>query len=235
MRGIRAFFRIFEPLRVIFYPYVRWALPRETNKPYTPEQAVDRALGGFCGFIRPSQVRWEILSLSKLVERLRPKIVVEVGTSKGGTLFIWARLVAKDAHLVSIDLPGGENNWAYPRWKEPFYKSFASKGQKIDLLRGDSQSAEMLARLKNILGGKQIDFLFIDADHSYEGVKKDYELYSPLVRHGGMIAFHDVAKHAASANCGVTQLWAELKAKNEHQELIEDQEQGWGGIGVLMV
>jgi predicted O-methyltransferase YrrM len=42
------------------------------------------------------------------------------------------------------------------------------------------------------LKDNKVDFLFIDADHSYEGVKKDFEMYSPLVRKGGIIAFHDI-------------------------------------------
>ena len=36
-----------------------------------------------------------------------------------------------------------------------------------------------------------IDFLHIDGDHTYEGVKLDWELYSPKVRPGGYITVHD--------------------------------------------
>jgi len=34
-----------------------------------------------------------------------------------------------------------------------------------------------LKKIKAILRDKKVDFLFIDADHSYEGVKKDFEMY----------------------------------------------------------
>jgi hypothetical protein len=37
----------------------------------------------------------------------------------------------------------------------------------------------------------KIDFLFIDGDHSYEGVKKDFELYSTLLSDKGIIVIHD--------------------------------------------
>lgn len=37
----------------------------------------------------------------------------------------------------------------------------------------------------------KIDFLHIDADHSYEGVKKDFELYSQIMNPGGIISLHD--------------------------------------------
>ena len=36
-----------------------------------------------------------------------------------------------------------------------------------------------------------VDFLFIDAGHLYEDVRRDYYEYSPFVRSGGIIAFHD--------------------------------------------
>ena len=37
----------------------------------------------------------------------------------------------------------------------------------------------------------KFNFVFIDADHSYEGCKSDFEAWSPLVVPGGEIAFHD--------------------------------------------
>jgi predicted O-methyltransferase YrrM len=236
-KGIRAFFRLFEPLRLIFYPFAVMQLPQIAKRRMTPEEAIDFAHKGFGGFIRPSQVRWEIMSLANIVATLKPETVLEVGTSKGGTLFIWTRLATPDAHLVSIDMPGGENTWAYPHWKEGFYKHFASKDQRIDLLRGDSQKQEMVDRLGNILHDKQVDFLFIDADHAYEGVKKDFELYSPFVRAGGVIAFHDIAFHAPITNCRVKDLWDEVKVlpKYRYEEFVENPAQGWGGIGVLFV
>jgi len=38
-----------------------------------------------------------------------------------------------------------------------------------------------------------IDLLFIDGDHSYEGVKSDWELYAPHVTPFGIVVFHDTA------------------------------------------
>jgi hypothetical protein len=38
---------------------------------------------------------------------------------------------------------------------------------------------------------RSIDFLWIDGDHRYKEVKKDFDLWSPFVRAGGIIAFHD--------------------------------------------
>ena len=40
----------------------------------------------------------------------------------------------------------------------------------------------------------KIDYLHIDADHTYEGVKKDFELYSILMNENGIISIHDTDK-----------------------------------------
>jgi hypothetical protein len=37
----------------------------------------------------------------------------------------------------------------------------------------------------------KIDYLHIDGDHSYEGVKKDFELYSQILSDNGIITIHD--------------------------------------------
>lgn len=42
--------------------------------------------------------------------------------------------------------------------------------------------------------GIEIDYLHIDADHSYEGVKKDFEMYSKLLSPHGLISIHDTDK-----------------------------------------
>ncbi len=74
--------------------------------------------------------------------------------------------------------------------------------------------------------------LFIDGDHTYEGVKKDFDMYSPLVKKGGIVAFHDIVQ-VSDAGVEVARFWNEVKSSYQHREIIEDPQQGWGGIGVL--
>jgi predicted O-methyltransferase YrrM len=49
-----------------------------------------------------------------------------------------------------------------------------------------------------------LDFVFIDANHSYEYVKQDIELWTPKVRKGGIVSGHDYYKTKAG-NVGVIQ------------------------------
>jgi len=142
--------------------------------------------------IRPGQIYEEILELAKLVSDLKPKAVLEIGTAGGGTLFLWCRLSAEDASIISVDLPGGLFGGGYPRWRAVLYRYFKKPGQRLYLIRGNSHDLRTLEKVKRILGNGKLDFLFIDGDHTYEGVKKDFEMYGPLVRSGGIIAFHDI-------------------------------------------
>ncbi len=102
------------------------------------------------------------------------------------------------------------------------------------LLRKDSHNQETLEEVKNILSGNQLDFLFIDGDHTYEGVKKDFEMYSPLVRKGGIIAFHDIInKDPLRKDIEVPKFWSVLKNRYRINEIIFDKFNY--GIGLLFL
>ena len=161
--------------------------------------------------IRPIQVKYEITKLLEIVTELKPRVVLEIGTAGGGTLFLFTKATDPEAKIISIDLPGGPFGGGYPEWKIHPYKSFSKGKQKIYLIRRDSHNPQTLEEVKKILSGEKVDFLFIDGDHSYEGVKRDFEMYSPLVRKGGIIAFHDIVP-GPSENVGdVPEFWNGIK------------------------
>jgi len=132
--------------------------------------------------IRPAQVKEEIIQLLKVLKKLQPMIVCEIGTAGGGTLFLFSRVSHPNATIISIDLLGGPFGGGYPKWKTPLYKHFAYSRQRIHLIRGNSHALNTIKKVEKILAGRKLDFLFIDGDHTYEGVKKDFEMYSPLVK-----------------------------------------------------
>jgi predicted O-methyltransferase YrrM len=183
--------------------------------------------------IKPLQVKTEILNLCHIIKKANPEVIVEIGTASGGTLFLFSN-ITQAKKIVSIDLPCGLFGGGYPRWKIPLFKSF-SRRNTIQLLRADSHSKETALKLRKILNGSKIDFLFIDGDHTYDGVKKDFEIYAPLVREGGLVAFHDIVQHDPKSECHVDQFWNEVKQTYDYKEIIENKHQGWAGIGVLFV
>lgn len=68
-----------------------------------------------------------MLGLANEMEEIKPKVVVEIGTANGGTLFMAYRLAASDATIISIDLLGGAFGGGFPEWKIPIYSSFNTK------------------------------------------------------------------------------------------------------------
>lgn len=178
------------------------------------------------------QLKEEIKGLVKEVEKLKPRVVVEVGTNMGGSLFCFTKVAHPNAHIISIDLPDGPGGGGYPMYRSDFYLSFCSPKQKMLLWRADSHEIETLNKLKVALNGQKIDFLFLDGDHSYEGIKQDFEWYAPLVRSGGIIAFHDIKPSLPDNWIQVGRFWEEIKGKYTYKEIISN-EASWGGIGVL--
>jgi predicted O-methyltransferase YrrM len=185
--------------------------------------------------LRPNQIKEEIIRLLEILAFQKPQNVLEVGTASGGTLCLFSRFADPRALLVSIDLPGGSFGGGYPEWKAGYYKSFASPQQQIHLIRGNSHSAHTLNIVKALLNGDELDFLFIDGDHTYEGVKSDFETYGDLVRNNGLIALHDIVPGPATSVGGVPQFWNQIKHDFEHTEFVKDWKQNGFGIGVLHV
>lgn len=187
----------------------------------------------FRGFsLRPYQVDEEILGLLAELHEHRAERVVEIGTARGGTLFLLLRSLPPRAHVVSVDLHHGNFGSGYPHWKIPLFHAAALGGPRLTLLRGSSQTAEMRGRVLSALGGPA-DFILIDGDHSYEGARRDFELYRDAVRPGGMIAFHDIVPGRKEVVGGVPRLWEEVRAAHRHKELVRDWGQGGYGIGIL--
>jgi predicted O-methyltransferase YrrM len=216
-------------------------LRRETNKCKRIGDCVDLAFKVFNVFpfrllsIRPAQVEEEITELLRLFAKHEPKFLLEIGTAKGGTLFLLARVSSPDAMIISIDLPSGRFGGGYPEWRKTFYELFATCRQNIHLIREDSHALATLNMVKKALKGRKLDLLFIDGDHTYKGVKRDFEMYNKLVTKGGIIAFHDVCPHLPQTGCEVDKFWCEIKDEYEHVEIVRDWKQGWAGIGVLYV
>ena len=195
------------------------------------EKLVDETMNYY--FIAPTQKKYEILNLLKLLKNKAPRIILEIGTAAGGTLFLFSQIGAYDAKIISIDLPRGPFGGGYSFWRVPIYKAFKKGKQKIYLLRKNSHKDETLEEVRKILNGDQLDLLFIDGDHSYEGVKKDFKMYSPLVRKGGIIAFHDINPGLEEYGILVPKFWSEIKDNFKYLEFIQNINQKGYGIGVI--
>jgi predicted O-methyltransferase YrrM len=186
-----------------------------------------------------AQKKGELRPFISFLQRRRLETVVEIGTYRGGTLWLWCQLAKPNARIVSIDLPGGAFGGGYDAAQAESFRSFARRNQELSLMPADSHDPETLEALRRVLGSAEIDLLFIDGDHTYQGVRRDYEMYSPLVRPGGVVAFHDVLPHPAYPDCKVDVFWNELKSQvADCYEFVDAADVGdqpqWGGIGAIL-
>lgn len=176
----------------------------------------------------------ELSMLAKTLKERKPKVVVEIGTELGGSLWMFCQLADDDATVISIDKPGAEFSSGFADYDVEKFIPFAKANQKLSFIRDDSHLQTTKEHLLEFLQGQKIDFLFIDGDHRYEGVKQDFEMYSELVAIGGLIAFHDIVQHPLMPTCRVVDFWKEIKKGYKTQEFLDPIIQHWGGIGLLV-
>jgi predicted O-methyltransferase YrrM len=212
-------------------------LRSEAKRPWNLDESLDFAFGFSVGAvtIAPAQVRSEIRALLMLLKAEPPQNVLEIGTARGGTLFLLSRVATVDARLASIDLPGGEFGGGYDRVWAPLLKALPRERQALKLLRADSHDSRTLEEARRWFDGKPLDCLLVDGDHHFEGVRRDFLMYGPLVRPGGVIAIHDIVPGREGRVGGVPMFWELVKKAFETRELVDDWTQGGFGIGVVQL
>lgn len=177
---------------------------------------------------RASQHAWELEQMLKLVHETQPKVILEIGSYKGWSLWAWAQVAPKDATLISVDLPYKKRPGTGFD-KDPIMQ-VEFEGREMHYIRQNSTFIETKEKVIEALDGRTIDFLFIDGGHSYKAVRSDYEMYAPLV--DGLIGFHDIANN--HRKCRVIDFWAEVKEEYDHKEFIlSPKPRHVMGIGVI--
>jgi predicted O-methyltransferase YrrM len=201
------------------------------NQEDVPEDALETAYSfsghGFYQSIAPMQELAEISRLADFVNERQPETIVEIGTAFGGTLYLWTRYVTSADTIVSIDIDS-----TFP-YRKRLFAHFA-KRSRLSFINEPSEAISTVSRVNDLTNG-QIDFLFIDGDHRYDGVKADFESYEPLVSDGGVIAFHDIIP-TPNPDMEVSRFWSEIEPQYDTtHEFISPPDKSMGGIGLIEV
>ena len=126
--------------------------------------------------------------------------VLEIGTFKGRSTIVLAMAsqLGPQERIVAVDpltspgvtdpvLKGGESS----AW-EPLQANlkFAQVAHRVEM---HQQYSADLARTWP--AGRKLRLLWIDGDHTYRGAKTDFDLFSPFLADGAIVAMHDVLHH----------------------------------------
>lgn len=147
------------------------------------------------------------LQLPDLMRQLKlPMVAAEIGVAEGyNSADLLERGIEK---LFMIDNWGkietqtgdgnNEDEWHYKNMKDAYDRVEKFEG-KYEVLRG--LSVEMAKRVED----ESLGMIYLDADHSYEGVIRDLEAWYPKVVSGGLIAGHDFLQSHYGVNQAATE------------------------------
>lgn len=166
-----------------------------------------------------------------LVRNAKPKVIVELGTHKGNSLFSMAQAIKDEkleTKLHGVDTWEGDHQAGY--YGESVYNEFLKISKKyykdVNIVSHKMFFDDAVKEFKD----NSIDILHIDGLHTYEAVKHDFETWLPKVKKDtGIIMFHDVCE--TKDDFEVYKLWKELKKKYKNTITFEH----YHGLGVMFL
>jgi predicted O-methyltransferase YrrM len=126
-----------------------------------------------------------LYDIAKSYDDAESLIYVEIGCYAGGSACLM--LQRPKTEVISIDL--GKPISKYLVFENVNKLNIHSN--RYEYIEGSSHESSTVKQLENLLGGKKIDILFIDGDHSYNGVQNDFKIYSKFGKENGFIVFDD--------------------------------------------
>lgn len=117
---------------------------------------------------------------------------------------------------------GGIGLWATKKGMKHFNKLGLKNFINLHVVT----SSHFASKNKNL----KFNYIYIDGDHSYKGVKKDYQVYWPKLLKNGFMLFHDIhVKKIDNTDYGVQKLWQELIKKHPNKLELS----GKYGLGLI--
>lgn len=121
------------------------------------------------------------------------KRLVEIGVWHGVTTCRLRRVMAADGILMGVD--------PFPKGRLGFSMQRVIARREVNRITNGRIQWQRLTGVEAALDyatlyGQIVDFIFIDGDHSYDGLRSDWEAWSSLIACGGIVALHDSCSSA---------------------------------------
>ncbi|MFC1750047.1 class I SAM-dependent methyltransferase [Pseudomonadota bacterium] len=168
-----------------------------------------------------------------LIRSFKPRNLLCVGSRYGYIPGIMAQ-ACKDNHFGHVHfVDAGFGNKDKNHWTGVGYWKTKQGKSAFDKFRLHNQISTFVTTTKKFASKYpqlHYDYIYIDGDHSYRGVKSDYKSLYPKLNKSGLILFHDISvkEQLPEGNYGVHKLWKELA--NQHSLEINYLGSGLGCI-----
>jgi predicted O-methyltransferase YrrM len=168
------------------------------------------------GNLRLQQIPEEYSQLLMFFKNTNIKNYLELGVALGGSFFLNSIFLQKTlakSHCVDSlaykDVP----------WVQQTYEKINSKVERLKEYFPDKEFKFFNSTTDDffISNTQYYDCIFIDADHDYEGVIKDYRNSLKFINKGGYLIFHDISNDRT----GVARCWKEVKEERAGSPIFE--------------
>lgn len=118
---------------------------------------------------------------------------VEVGTDRGGyARNILDRMPGVELYTIDPWIPYNEGDEV--KDKEKMVEIENDARRRLSNYLNCTIVKDTSINVASVFDDESVDFVFIDGDHEYKGVKEDIEAWTPKVKKGGIICGHDYKK-----------------------------------------
>ena len=167
----------------------------------------------------------EFQAFLDILQDVGARSYLEIGCKHGGTLWRVGMVLPKGSVCVGVDLLRNPGSASYSSMHSVI-RGLESEGRQCTLVWGNSTTRPVIDKTR-ALG--PFDAVFIDADHSYDGVRLDWANYGPMATK--LVAFHDICYIKSD----VPRFWGEIRASHHYSELRYAPGGVNNGIGVIYV